>query len=210
MLITSVTHINKNRNIVFCCGERVALLSDRELFEYGISEPAEEGSFEACEIEDSVAEELSELMYKRALPKAVDLISMSGKSEAEVVRKLYNYGFSEDVIKHVINRLTEKKYINDERLSENFVRYNKDRLSSNELKLKLMQKGVDKEIISNAFRSEEVSKETEREACRKLLEKRLSGKEPSEDQYRKAITYACGKGFEYETVKSILRELAEE
>lgn len=208
MTITRVLKINKNRNIVYSYDERIALLSNSELLEYGLF--PEENSESECEISDELSEELEELSYKKALPKAVDLLAKSDKSESELKRKLYTFGFSESVTERVIKKLSDRNYIDDNRLAENFIRFNRERMSKRELKMKLSEKGISKEITDCYFDDAPDSAEMEREACKRILRKKLQGRYTDETYLKKAIVHACGKGFEYETVKSCITEIVNE
>ena len=55
-------------------------------------------------------------LYKRAMNKAVNSIKFSDKCEYEIVQKLRDLYYDEEIIAHTVGRLKEYGYIDDYRL----------------------------------------------------------------------------------------------
>ncbi len=91
-------------------------------------------------------------LKKEALHKAVAYLSMRARSCFEISEKLKEKGYSEDVIKAVVERLKKEKLLDDKSFAENWVKY---RLSSNvgEFRIvnELAMKGISKTMIEDAL-----------------------------------------------------------
>lgn len=137
------------------------------------------------------------------------ILSRAAKSECELRLKMQDKGFDSQLIENAINTLKEQKYLDDERYCEMFIndKINISKHGIRKIKEALYYKGIAKEIIEDKISN--ISQEDEEERAFNLGEKKLFTMKEG-DTYKKAIklsNYLIGRGFEYETVRKIVRKL---
>jgi regulatory protein len=154
-------------------------------------------------------------LYEKAKQKALRLLLYRGRSTGELRFKLRERGFDEKVIRKVIDRFLELKYLDDETFSREWARS----LAVNKLwgnrriELSLRDKGIERELIERAvtFAREEID---ESEAIRKLVEKRLRRKSISEianyKEKRRLAQNLLGRGFPPRLIFDELGKLQED
>lgn len=146
--------------------------------------------------------------YKKATEKAMNLLLQKDRTKKELEDRLFRAGFSEKATQYAMQYVMGFGYINDFRYAADYIDLHKRNRSRLELQIKLMKKGVDSEVIAQAFESYEA--EDEEEAIRTMLQKRLRGKRLSEMEYadrNKVTAYLARKGYALPVVKRIMREL---
>lgn len=111
--------------------------------------------------------------YEIAKEKAIKYIVVARKTEDEVRKKLKKIGFEDDIIDRVIMHLTKLDYINDFDYVDAYIRQCMRLLNYSiyEIKNKLLQKGIKKDIIEEKLQN---LYETEYEE--KIVQKLLNGK----------------------------------
>ena len=104
------------------------------------------------------------------------------------------FEFSQDIIE----RLVEKKYLNDKTFAEWYVenRFVKKGISKKRLKMELMKKGISKEIIDEVLDARNDEEE---------IEKMIAKKRAKYDD-EKLIQYLCRQGFSYDLVREKVAE----
>ena len=129
--------------------------------------------------------------FEVAKEKAIRYIALSRKTSHEVKTKLSKIGVDEDIIDQVIEYLIDLNYINDEEYVDAYVRQCM-RLQSQsiyEIKNKLLQKGIKKDIIEN-----KLDKLSNTDYEEKIIKKLLEGKLNSYDELKKK-QYLYRRGF---------------
>jgi len=97
-------------------------------------------------------------------------------------------------VEEAIEYVKKFHYLDDERYAETFTRYKKDKMSRQQIKQKLMMKGVSRDIISNAI--EEEYDVDESVHIRTILEKkRFSSEFADEGEFRRVYNYLMRRGF---------------
>lgn len=131
------------------------------------------------------------MSFEVAKEKAIRYIALSRKTSYEVKIKLSKIGVDEDIIDQVIEYLIDLDYINDEEYVDAYVRQCM-RLQSHsiyEIKNKLLQKGIKKDIIEN-----KLDKLSNTDYEEKIIKKLLEGKLNSYDELKKK-QYLYRRGF---------------
>lgn len=151
-------------------------------------------------------EDALESAYQRALL----VLSYRPRSETEVQRKLTDAGFDEAVRQAVITRLKDGGLVGDEQFAQTWVenRQTFRPRSKRMLTAELRQKGVSDEAIEQALTGavddEITAYETALRYARKLAQ-------ADWETFRKRMSGHLGrKGFGYETVSNILRQVWKE
>lgn len=109
-----------------------------------------------------------------AKQKAIAYLVRSKKTSNEVKLKLIKLGFNEDIIEQVISYFTELGYIDDNEYVDAYIRQcmRLQNYSLFEIKNKLLQKGLKKDIIEEKLQVLEKS-DYESELVKKLINSKL-------------------------------------
>lgn len=142
---------------------------------------------------------------KTALVTAVDYLARQAHSEKKLREKLQRKGFPQEEIDAAIERLIERKYLDDADLcAQQFMYlYNESRYSVRQIFVKLMQRGFDKELIRSAVPPDTV----EREAA--AAERVLIMKFKPTDKKQKMMANLYQKGFSVDTAHAAVRNFTE-
>lgn len=153
--------------------------------------------------------------FEKFYNKALEFLSYRTRSEKEVREKLKSKSsfakasegqgkFILEVIDKVIQKLKEKKFINDEEYARIFVE-NRLRFKPRSLrliKMELKQKGIDLETINNL----QLTIGSDLESAKKLVEKRIGRFKnlPKQKVYEKLGRFLASKGFNWDTIKKAI------
>lgn len=130
----------------------------------------------------------------RAKKRALYLLERMDRTEQQLREKLKSSDYPEEVIEEAIEYVKSFHYLDDERYAENFTRYKKENMSRQQIKQKLMLKGVSKDIIQNAI--EEEYDVDESIHIRNILEKKhFSYETADEGEFRRVYSYLLRRGF---------------
>ena len=132
-------------------------------------------------------------LKKRAFARLLHILERSFKSENDLIKKLRLSFYPEEAVKEAIEKAKKFGYINDERYAERYVSTYKDKYSKLNLKYKLMEKGINKEIIDNALEEAEKKHYFEMD-------------EPEKKQ--KIIASIMRKGYKYTKIKDVIKDIA--
>lgn len=158
-------------------------------------------SMEITEEELAEYKKLSEFgkLYQRTL----EWVLVRPRSEKEtndyLYKKIYEKKLNKDFIDEIIERLKDKKYLDDEKFAEYYVenRFVKKGISARRLKMELIKKGIKKEIIEKAL--SDSARNDEDEILKIIAKKRAR----YDDE--KLIQYLCRQGFSYELVQNLVQ-----
>ncbi|MCL6472493.1 MAG: recombination regulator RecX [Firmicutes bacterium] len=155
---------------------------------------------------------INSLEKRRAVDRAVLLLSYRSRSVHEVSSRLKKAGFAPNIIEEAIGKLKDLGYLND----DNFARaWMNGRMSSNlygkrRIKQELRLKGVPDEIISSAF-EESLSEEDEYARAKELAETKLPSYKGIDKNviYRRLSQFLLRRGYSssvvYDVCKDIIR-----
>lgn len=151
---------------------------------------------------------LHDEMYMKAKNKALSILSKSDQSEKKLREKLLN-DYDENIIEEVIEFLKGYKLINDNLLAEKIVHDNMNlsKFGKNKIKQNLYNKGIAASDIQDAI--SQIDPDEEYENAKYLAEKRLK-RLKGEDKNKinqKIYQHLAYKGFSYDIIKRVLREL---
>lgn len=151
----------------------------------------EEGAYIAQEIYEKI---VTEIVGKRAKKRAMHLLEQMDRTEQQLREKLQISEYPDRCIEDAIAYVKKFHYLDDERYAENFTRYRKERMSRQQIKQKLMMKGVSRDIIANAI--EEEYDVDENVHIRSILEKKhFSAEKADEGEFRRVYNYLLRRGF---------------
>ena len=135
-------------------------------------------------------------LYQRAL----EWVLVRPRSEKELYdylyKKIYEKKLDKNYINTIIDRLKNKKYVDDAKFARYYVenRFVKKGISRKRLKMELMKKGISKEIIDEVVDA----RDDEEEILKIIAKKRTKYNND------KLIQYLCRQGFSYQLAQSLV------
>lgn len=145
---------------------------------------------------------------RKAAEKAMNLLLQQDRTKKELQDRLYRAGFSEQASAYAMEYVTGFGYIDDLRYATNYISFHKGNRSRKELRYKLINKGVEPEVLAVAL--EEYELEDEQNALSHLLVKRLKGKQLADLEYaekNKITAYLARKGFALPAIRRAMQEI---
>lgn len=157
---------------------------------------------------ESLESLLHDEIYMKAKNKALSVLSKSDQSEKKLREKLLN-DYDENIVEEVIEFLKGYKLIDDNLLAEKIVHDNMNlsKFGKNKIKQNLYNKGISASDIQDAI--SQIDPDEEYENAKYLAEKRLK-RLKGEDKNKinqKIYQHLAYKGFNYDIIKRVLREL---
>ncbi len=199
-----ITKIEGQKNI-----ERVNIYIDRE-FAFGLTKEIQlkYGLYEGMEIDKRFIEEvLLEEEKLKAKNKALKFLSYRQRSEKEVVDKLKKEGFSQEIIDKTVEFLKGYNLIDDLNFAKNFVmdKSNINKYGPERIKYELYMKGIPESIINKSLEYYDDEYSVALELARKKINSYKNDNKSA--IYRKLGGFLQRRGFSYECILKVLREL---
>ncbi|MEW5706069.1 MAG: regulatory protein RecX [Actinomycetota bacterium] len=201
--ITALTQQDKRpwRTSIFVNGQFWRGEDTETVIEFGLSEG-----------QQLYADELEQLGYKfdkrRAMKRAVVLLSYRERSESEVSSRLQKAGFARLVVDGVIDELKQMNYLDDKAFSKTWIKNRGDRklYGPRRIKQELKQKGISDEIISETL-CDHISPDKEYESAKKLAELKLSSYKGLESKVacRRLSQFLLRRGYSPSVVYEVMR-----
>jgi len=145
---------------------------------------------------------------KKALNTALRILTRRDHSKYELVQKLKQRGFTEDVIDHAILSCVRFDYINDERTARLCIRQLKRKgYGLKRIRLELNKKGLRGRRIQGIL-NESVSEKDERESAERLVKKNIKRFEREKDPLKrrdKIYRFLHARGFAEGIISEILK-----
>ncbi len=142
--------------------------------------------------------------------KALRFLSYRPRSEEEIRKNLLKKKSPQEIIEKIISKLKEYKFINDEEFVKWWIeqRTNFKPRSLRLIKMELKQKGIDKELIDETI-DHLPSTIDDLESAKKLIERRLQRYKnlPRDEKFQKIARYLASKGFNYDIIKEVFKDL---
>jgi len=161
------------------------------------------------EIDEKKTEELKEFdEYNFGKKVAYSFLAYKQRSVKELKNKLKFKKISEEAIEKIITLLTEQKYLDDKSYAKNYLddKLARKPVGKRLLKLKLMEKGIDKETVESTV-GDNYSESKEEELAVQLIKKyrqRLKDKDESEVR-NKCYRYLASKGYDYDIISKVMK-----
>lgn len=201
MIVTGIEEISKSKCKIFIDGEFAFALYKGELSAYQIKK--------GKEITEEAYQELTtQVLPKRAKLRVMNLLKARTYTEEELRRKLKLGLYSERYIEEALDYVKSYGYVNDLAYAMDFIRYRAESLSKKQIQNKLLQKGVQKEIVENALL--ECEKEgtmiEEMEQISAYLEKKQYSPETCDyKEKQKLIAALYRRGFSINSINQVMK-----
>lgn len=193
---------NKKRFNIFLDGEYSFSCSDEIIYRFGISKGKEIDM-------DKIKECIDDDNYIKAKDAALNMLERTYKSEKEIKDSLFKKKYDDSTIKRTIMFLKEYNFLNDESYTDMYIKEKIKHDSKRKIRYSLLKKGIDKEIIDSKIN--DIHDEDEFESAMKLADSKYNilKKETADKRelFRKLSAYLVRKGYSYEVVNKIVRQL---
>ena len=201
MTITDIKKGRKYLSAIYIDGELAVHLDTRVVLEENIRA--------GKEITDERLKELIDISnVRRAKEKALWLISYRDHSKKELVQKIAKTADKESA-EIAVDRMEELGLVNDEKYARRYFDQliNIKHLSKNAAKYKLLEKGIDRNLI------DEILCETEtdpQEHIRAIIERKYLKSLSDEKGKRRCFAGLQRMGYSYSDINSVLQEYIED
>lgn len=201
MTITDIKKGRKYLSAIYIDGELAVHLDTRVVLEENVRA--------GKEITDERLKELIDISnVRRAKEKALWLISYRDHSKKELVQKIAKTADKESA-EIAVDRMEELGLVNDEKYARRYLDQliNIKHLSKNAAKYKLLEKGIDRNLI------DEILCETEtdpQEHIRAIIERKYLKSLSDEKGKRRCFAGLQRMGYSYSDINSVLQEYIED
>lgn len=151
---------------------------------------------------------INEIVGKRAKKRAMHILEQMDRTEHQLRGKLAKGEYPQECIDSAVEYVKKYRYLDDERFASSYVRYHQEKLSRQQLSVKLSQKGVSKDIIAEALEMEYEADDGEK--IRNLLSKRHFDPDNTDRQENNKIyQYILRRGFKSSDILKEMRVFSE-
>ena len=142
----------------------------------------------------------------RAKRRALYLLTDMDRTEKELYDRLKKTGYSEETVSAAMEYVKSFGYIDDVRYARKYIEIFRDRKSRRKMMYDMAAKGVDREVIENAFL--EYPEYDETDLIRRLAEKKLRGRDLTEPGvWQKTAAYLARRGFASGDIVKVLQSI---
>ena len=209
MIISSIEEIkvgrrkNKIAYQIYADETYLFLLYSQDLRQYEL----EEGTLITPRLYERIVEET---VFRRAKQKALATLKRTDKTEHEIRIKLKEAYYTKEIIDMTIYYLKNYNYINDDTYASNYVRFHKLSKSKFAIKIKLLQKGINKEVLEEIIFNEYSNIDDDNDPEMIAIQRAVYKKYPdisclSWEEKQKLISSLYRKGFDLDKVQTYLR-----
>lgn len=135
-----------------------------------------------------------EIVLKRAKKRALHLLEQMERTQQQLREKLLRSEYPKSVVEDAISYVKSFHYIDDERYAKTFVNNKKDKMSRQQMKQKLMAKGISQDTILEAIETEYDAEESV-QIQNLLCKKHFSPEQADEGEFRRMYQYLLRRGF---------------
>ena len=191
-IVTKIEELDKKRSKIYINHEFAFVLYKGEILQYKIK--TEEI------IEDSIYETIrKEILPKRAKKRCLNLLQKKSYTEYKLREKLIEGLYTQDIVDEAIDYVKSFHYVNDYDYACQYIFYHKEAESRRKIEEKLSLKGIDRDILNQAFQDsyeEEEQQEIELQQAKKLLEKKNYNAETMDwKEKQKVYAFLARKGI---------------
>ena len=186
---------NKTRANVFIDGEFAFALEMFTVMKLGLKIGQEVS-------EEKLSEAMLDSEKSVALERAIDYLGRGMKTVKQLRDYLVKKAYPPEVVEHVVQRLTDYRYLDDAAYAKLYVERNANTKGERRLKQELLQKGIE---LTLAEQYSAVEQEQLLANAQCLAEKYMKNKPRDLKTMQKLQRYLVGRGYDYDVVNSVTR-----
>lgn len=201
MLVTQIEDLDKNRKKVYLDDQFAFVLYKGELHTYRIAEGQELS-------EASYHQIVGELLPRRAKLRAMNLLRSKDYTRKQLMEKLRQGHFSEEIIEETLNYAASYHYIDDLRYAMNYLDGYARSRSVRRMEQDLQQKGIDRQVLTEALQrwEEKTGGQDEQSMIYALLRKKHYDPADRDRKERQRIyAFLLRRGYSPESVEAAMR-----
>lgn len=197
LLVTEVIPREKGRTSIRFDNGMEVLLYKGEVRKLGLQE-------QTVISREKYDEIIYEILGTRAKKRAMFLLERMDRTEHQLRDKLMQNGYPAVCVDLAIDYVKKYHYIDDLRYATNYISYQQKRKSRQKLKIDLLTKGIDKNVIEQAL--DEAFDSDEQIKIRQLLEKKhYEPKECDRKEKQKTYQYLMRRGFKGSDILHVMK-----
>jgi len=165
---------------------------------------------EGMQVSDELLEEMKrEDTVKYAKEIGVAYVAYAPRTRRQLEQHLAQKGIDAQSIAQAVETLERYSYLDDAAYVREFVRSYGEKLGAGAMRQKLMERGVERQIIEENM---ELSQEGQQAAALALAQKlrRKYADQPEQKRRQKMFAALARRGFSYDDIRAVLGELGEE
>lgn len=194
MTVTGIENGYQKRSRIYIDEEYRFSLYDSEIRRYQLKP--------GMELDEDVYRQITEAVLKRGKQKALNLLKRMDYTEGELRERLKKSEFLPEVIEQIIAYIHSYHYLDDTRYTENYINYKKSSKSRQQIRMELVRKGVDAELIEQKLAEGGGSDD---EAIKKAIARKTKAPETlSYEEKQKIAAYLFRKGFQKSDIRQQL------
>ena len=198
MIVTGITSFAKNRYKVDLDGQFAFVLYKGELSRFSIQV--------GKELEGEELERIrTEVLLKRAKARALHLLNAAPRTERELLHKLKDNLYPEDVALQALAYVKSFHYIDDYQYALNFIVSRREKKSKREIRMLLLKKEIDEETAEKALEEAYEEWEDQETILRLLQKKHFEDALGNPEKLHKIYAYLARKGFHYEDIRRVVQ-----
>ena len=204
MTITSVEESKANKMVRIFIDNHYAFAIPQE--DYIRNHLYEEGEITAGRLEHI----RKDVLVRAAREKGVYYLTIRDRSEGQLLKKLTEVGFDEDIARIAANELKGLGYLNDSRYAMRYLagRIKTKALSQKALRYELAQKYIPADIIETVFSEFEVDDE---EVAFRAARKKFGKYDLDDEKVQgKVLNFLLHRGFSFDIGYKVLKLMKEE
>lgn len=200
MVVTKIEELDKKRVKVYIDDEFAFVVYKGELRLYGLKEKEE--------VDAKVYNDLmSEVLPKRAKLRCMNLLKSKSYTERQLRDKLKQGEYTQELIEIALEYVKSYGYVDDKRYCDDFIAYNMENKSLKRMEQDLLKKGINKNVISEAFeRMREDGNEPDEfsMAAELMRKKKYDANTATIEEKRRFAALLYRKGFGADTIRRVL------
>ena len=196
MLVKQIIKCGRSRSIVKLESGLSFPLYSSELDKFDTKEGGDlsDGSLEMI---------MTQILPSRCIKRAMNLLQKKNFAEGELVKKLSEGGYPEEIVDTAVSYVKSYGYIDDVRYASDYIRYHSSQgRGKNRIRMELMQKGVSDADIEKAWIETEALGliEDSAEAIHKLLEKKHYSPDMDPADRNRIAAFLMRRGYSPEDI----------
>ena len=200
-VVTQIGELDKKRSKIYINQEFAFVLYNGEIKQYKL----EAGQ----EVEDNIYYEIvTRVIPKRAKKRCLNLLQKKPYTEYKLREKLTEGFYTQDIIDDAIDYVKSFHYVDDYDYACQYIFYHKETESKRKIEEKLRLKGINKDILSQAFQDsygEEEEQEMEFLQAKRLLEKKKYNAESADwKEKQKVYAFLARRGITSSVIKKVM------
>lgn len=152
---------------------------------------------------ETICEAVTDSECSVAFDRAINYLSRGGKTVRQMREYLAKRGYSADVTDYVVEKLLGYGYLDDEAYARAYAEQNRASKGSMRIKRELVQRGIPQALAESVSREDD---ETALQHAGLVAEKYMKDKTCDVKTLQRLQRRLLSRGYDYETVNSVLRE----